>query len=120
MTVQELGHAVAEWAKGEVLVRRVYLFGSRAKATHHAASDADLAILYRIDPVVLAACDSPTVARLLTWFDWEECWRTRLQKRLPMRVHLHAVDRADAKVVWPALKERRYCLYRRDLPKHPQ
>lgn len=37
--------AIVQWAERHVEIARVYLYGSRARGDHHAASDIDLAIM---------------------------------------------------------------------------
>ena len=112
MTVEEISAAVAVWSAGEPLVRRVYLFGSRAKRTSRPDSDADLAILHKTDPKVLSTCD-PEVSHWLTWMDRGGSWGAALQARLSVRAHVQQIDRGSKKIVWPALKACRICLYKR-------
>jgi predicted nucleotidyltransferase len=112
MTVEEISAAVADWAAGEQLIRRVYLFGSRAKGCSRPDSDADLAILHQIDPEVRDSCDAE-VAHMLTWMEYKEGWTSALQQRLSVKIDLQQVDRDSRKVVVPALKACRICLYRK-------
>jgi uncharacterized protein len=110
----DIGAAVSSWAIGEPLVRRVYLFGSRAKGTARPDSDIDLAILHEIDPEVAASCD-PSVAHWMTWWVHEKRWSDGVQERLVHRAHVQPIDRDSRHIVIPALKQCRVCLYRRML-----
>jgi hypothetical protein len=107
-----LSAAVTAWAVGERLVRRIYLFGSRAKGTARPDSDIDLAILHDIDPEVASTCHPPEDAHMWTWMVHSERWIAELQSRVG-QVHVQQVDRESRKIVVPALKECRLCLYRR-------
>ena len=112
MTVEEISAAVASWAWGESLVRRVYLFESRAKGTARPDSDIDLAILHYIDPAVPGTCD-PDQEHWFTWWDHKQRWTDALQARLEGRADVQQVDRESRKIVVPSLKDCRICLYRK-------
>jgi predicted nucleotidyltransferase len=44
MNIEDMAAAVAKWASTQPLVRKVYLFGSRARGTHRSDSDLDIAV----------------------------------------------------------------------------
>jgi hypothetical protein len=119
MTIEEISAAVASWAPGESLVRRVYLFGSRAKGTARPDSDIDLAILHNIDPAVPGTCD-PDQEHWFTWWDHKERWTGALQARLEGRADVQQIDRESRKVVVPSLKDCRICLYRKSGEEAPE
>jgi hypothetical protein len=108
--MSDLKAAVTGWAADEPLIRRVYLFGSRAKGTARPDSDVDLAILHGIDPKVATSCAS-NIAHWMTWDTHQDRWAADLQVRLA-RAHVHQIDRESRRRVVPALKECRVCLYR--------
>lgn len=114
MTIDEIRCAVTLWAADEPLVRRVYLFGSRAKGTHRHDSDVDLAVLHEADPELLPpCCESSAMARHCTWDDYGADWTKALAGLLTAQVHVQPASRTDTQIIWPALKECRICLYRR-------
>jgi hypothetical protein len=112
MTVEDISAAVTAWAAGEPLVRRVYLFGSRATGTSRPDSDIDLAILHDVDPAVVGTCDRDK-EHWFTWCDHLERWTDALQARLGGRADVQQIDCDSRQRVVPALKESRICLYRR-------
>jgi hypothetical protein len=113
--------AVTEWAVGEPLVRRVYLFGSRAKALAGSDSDMDLAILHNVNPKVRPTCDSESQAHFFTWEDYRDRWRAGLEAVFRGRAVVDAwpIDWktsalvARRGVVVPAVKDHGIRLYRR-------
>jgi hypothetical protein len=57
-SISTIQDAVCAWAGTELLIRRVYLFGSGARNEHRANSDVDLAVTYALDPTLVdhASC----------------------------------------------------------------
>lgn len=97
--------AVRGWASGEPLVRRVYLYGSRAKGTQRPDSDIDLAVLFRPDPLLVREQGGDMwQARYFTWEDNSPRWKNALSSLFPVPVHLEAPSRTD-RIVRPALKQ---------------
>ena len=105
MTTQEIAQTVRLWAAAEPLVRRVYLFGSRARGDNGPDSDIDLAVVCRMEPRVLAqCCGDRFTARGLFWEVYGPGWRVELGRLFPVRVHLEVLDRDTTRVVRPAVK----------------
>jgi predicted nucleotidyltransferase len=105
MTVGQIAETVRLWAAGEPLVRRAYLFGSRARGDHQPDSDVDLAVVCRMDPRVLAqCCGDRFTARGLFWEVYGPGWQAELGRLFPVRVHLEVLDRDTTRVVRPAVK----------------
>jgi hypothetical protein len=115
--LEGLSVAVANWAAGEPLIRRVYLFGSRAKGTARPDSDIDLAILHSIDPAVAGACPKDQEHQF-TWWDHRERWTLELQARLEGRADVHQLF-PESRYVRRGLKECRRCLYRARVMRPP-
>ena len=115
MLLPEIRAVVAGWAATEPLIRRVYLFGSRARGAERPDSDIDLALLTDPDPDARAATSDPFTLANGTWADWRERWEAGLQAVLPLPLHLHQVTRWDWRVLRPALRQSRVCLYRRGM-----
>lgn len=108
-----IGCVVSAWAAEEVLIRRIYLFGSRARGDHRPESDVDLAVLFDLDREVLHQCRGDLFsARVFTWSDHVERWRACLQARLPMPVDLQYWMRGD-RIVRGAVKKDGIRLHRR-------
>jgi small ligand-binding sensory domain FIST len=115
---------VSAWAATEPLVRRIYLFGSRARGDNRPDSDIDLAILNNIDPAELATCIRSALprdrqhveqlaasARTLTFRKNCERWQALLATRFGVPVQVERSRRTD-QVVRPSLKRCRVLLYR--------
>jgi predicted nucleotidyltransferase len=116
---------VSAWAVTEPLIRRIYLFGSRARGDNRPDSDIDLAILNGIDPAELATCIRSTLprdrqrmeqlaasARDWTFGENQERWQAALAARFDVPVQIERSRRSD-RVVRPSLKRSRVLLYRR-------
>lgn len=123
-TPSTIRHAVTAWAATEPLVRRVYLFGSRARGHHRPDSDIDLAVLNGIDPAALATCirsappsDMPTGEQpARSAHDWtfeanRDRWHSALPAVFTVPVQLERPQSAD-RIVRPNLKRSRVLLYR--------
>jgi predicted nucleotidyltransferase len=110
-TVDQISQAVAEWAATEPLIRRVYLYGSRAKGSARPDSDIDLAILFKSDPSIVAEQRGDMFqARWFTWEDHNPRWHADLSRRFSVPVHLKRPQRSN-RIVRPALKSCRLRLY---------
>ena len=120
-----IGQLVSVWAAEQPLIRRVYLFGSRARGDNRPDSDIDLAILNDIDAAELATCirsalprDYPDSAALaLSARNWtfsnnRKRWQAQLAARFEVPVQLERPRKADV-AVRPSLKLCRVLLYRR-------
>jgi predicted nucleotidyltransferase len=103
MTHDEICEAVQAWAAGEPLIRRVYLFGSRAKGSAKENRDVDIAIFFDCQP---SARTSELIQNV-------RVWRSALQSRLAVSPDIQPVRRFSEPCVWKYLKECRICLYRR-------
>ena len=105
MNVEDIARQVQQWAAGERLVRRVYLFGSRARGDHRSDSDIDLAVLCRMDPEILRQCGGDYAsARMFFWHDHQAPWLAQLAPRFSVPVDLQVLDRDTWRVVRPSVK----------------
>jgi predicted nucleotidyltransferase len=86
MTTIESGVAdsIARWAAENPEVRRVWVFGSRAKDTHRPDSDIDVAV--ELEPV---ADSEETLTR---WIAHAEVWKAQLQNLIAPQVDLEWFD----------------------------
>lgn len=71
------------WAQSRSFVRRLWIYGSRAKGTHSLASDLDVAIDF--DPLNDEDCET-------TWVCESQGWQDELQASLPWRLQLEWYD----------------------------
>ena len=55
-TLANISERVRSWAPSEPLVRRIYLFGSRACGEERPDSDVDLAVLYWLPTKLVREC----------------------------------------------------------------
>jgi len=118
-SINTISYVVSQWAANEPLIRRIYLYGSRARGDHRPNSDIDLAIFYNVDLEILSyyrgnvpIAQKMHNARRGTWNENAASWVAALEARLPVRVHIESVERTF-KRVWPSLKQCRILLYRR-------
>jgi predicted nucleotidyltransferase len=80
----DVQRTLADWAARNPKVRRVWVFGSRARGTHRPDSDIDIAV--ELEPVA----DSEET--LLVWLANSEQWRSQLQDRISLPVDLEWFD----------------------------
>lgn len=95
---------IATWAASEPLIVAAYVFGSRAKGSHHAASDLDIAL-------ELAGADPQE--QFTNWICEGERWKRDLSQHLPVDLDLNAINEGD-ETVGPAVSDHGICIYRRD------
>ena len=92
------------WASTRPIIRRVWIYGSRAKGTATAESDLDVAV--QIDPV---GNDETSY----TSFHYEaDGWRSELQPQLSYQLHFKWYDRAN-KPVWDGVNSDGILVYER-------
>lgn len=99
---------IKEWASSNPLVKRAYLYGSRAKGDHKEDSDIDIAI--EIDT---EKGDSNTLA---TWTCNAEKWRQELQPLLKYKLHLEWEALQETPKIKNGLDESSILLYERKKP----
>ena len=84
MDIESIKRIIAGWANREPLVKRVYIFGSRATSDYGDDSDIDVAVeIHR-----LPGEQSMTAA----WMDVAEGYEEQLSELLPYPLHLHPLD----------------------------
>jgi predicted nucleotidyltransferase len=84
MQLPQVASLVSTWARGEPLVKRVYLFGSRVRGDHGLNSDLDIAV--ELDPVVFQGTDES--GGLATWMFETKGWKEELEKLIPLKIQL--------------------------------
>lgn len=72
--------AIVEWAERHPEIKRVYLYGSRARGDHNAGSDIDLAI-----EVIVQPGDSDSFT---TWMYWKQDYDEAPDLHLSVEVQL--------------------------------
>ena len=72
------------WASTTPCVRKLWIYGSRAKGTFKADSDLDVAV--QIDPI------DPDETAYASWFHEKGGWQAELQKRLDVTLDLEWFD----------------------------
>ena len=81
---ESIKRIIKDWARKEPLVKRVYIFGSRATSDHREDSDIDIAVeIHR-----LPGEEGITSA----WMDVAAGYREQLSKLFPNPLHLHSLD----------------------------
>ena len=105
VTTGEIAQTVRRWAAKEPLVRRVYLFGSRARGDNRPDSDIDLAVVCRMDPRILAEVGGDYAqARMFFWDDYGPVWQAQIGRLFSLPVDLQVLDRDTTRRVRPGVK----------------
>src|SRR5215831_16316377 len=76
--------SIARWAAERPEVRRVWVFGSRAKAAYHPDGDIDIAV--ELEPV------GDSEETLTRWIAYADLWKSQLQSRVGPKVGLEWFD----------------------------
>ncbi|MDF3036336.1 MAG: polymerase beta domain protein region [Paucimonas sp.] len=103
MNIEEISQAVADWAAGDPLVTKVYLFGSRLKGNATANSDLDIAIELRPEPG-----DENVLA---TWIGESERLRMSIKSLVPYTVDLQHYDGDETPNIRAYLTEASLVIY---------
>lgn len=98
---------IAFWAKSIPQIRKVWIFGSRAKGTDHAESDIDVAV--ELDLTIVNDADT-------FWMFEMEAMRLLLQTRLPCQVDLQLYRPGSKDFVVAYVEEKSVVLYEKSIP----
>jgi uncharacterized protein len=104
--LKEWADCLALWAQQKIAISEVWVFGSRARGTHHTNSDLDIAVR------VVGDKDR----RFNIWHGIFPEWKKELQKLLPVKVDLRLLDDEipeDDKVL-PAVRREGIRIFRRE------
>jgi predicted nucleotidyltransferase len=85
---ERFGHVLRAWALATPCVRKVSIFGSRAKGTSRSDSDLDVAV--EIDPV------GTDESAYVSWFHEKGSWHSELQRQLDVKLDLEWFDPAGS------------------------
>ncbi len=83
--LQELASTLADWADGQQVIGRLYLFGSRVRGDYRYDSDVDVAIEWAAD----------LTPGMCAWGKENNEEFITIQSRLPGKLHIH-IDTDDA------------------------
>jgi predicted nucleotidyltransferase len=98
--------SIAVWAAENPEVRRVWVFGSRAKGTHRPDSDIDIAV--ELEPV------GDSEETLVRWIAHSTQWEAQLQSRIAAKIDLEWFDPdGSTRRVQAALSEGKGLMYER-------
>ena len=103
MDIAEIQKLIGEWANSEPLVKRVYIFGSRARTDFHKNSDLDVAVEIRKgdrDENVLT-----------TWIHEGKGMEIRLAKVVPFKLQLELFDGMNTSTVLNGIKQSSILVY---------
>jgi predicted nucleotidyltransferase len=81
--LEGIKQTLRSWGEARSFVRRLWIYGSRARALHRPDSDLDVAIEF--DPNEGENC-------LTTWTFQGDAWEKELQQSLPLRLQLEWYD----------------------------
>ena len=73
-----------QWAKATPLIKRVWVYGSRARGDHSPASDTDVAV--ELDAALYERNDDS--GGLATWMFESTPWKQQLQRSIPFKLQL--------------------------------
>jgi len=98
--------AIAQWAAANPHVRRMWLYGSRAKGTHRPNSNINIAV--ELDPV------GDSEETLAVWMANAGLWQSQLQSRIAPAVDLQWFDPdGGTRTIEAALNEAKALVYER-------
>jgi predicted nucleotidyltransferase len=111
-TLSDIQSRVRAWAQMEPLIRRVYLFGSRARSEERPDSDIDLAVLYHLDQRLLRECGGNRDVAHWEMGGHRTAWRKSFTGAFAVPVHLELYSLGDL-YVSGGLRRSRVLIYRR-------
>ena len=103
MDIEEIQSVVASWAKNEPLVRRAYIFGSRARDDFREDSDLDIAVEIRKN--------SGDENVLATWIFEHKNIEERLAKLIPFKLQLENLDGENTPTVLNGVRQSSIMVY---------
>ena len=107
MVLPQIATLLATWARGKLLVKRVYLFGSRVRGDHGPNSDIDIAV--ELDPAVFQGVDES--GGLVTWMCETKGWKEELQKLIPLKIQLERYHPDQTRTVGKGLAQSSQLVY---------
>ena len=98
--------SIARWAADNPEVRRVWVFGSRAKDTYRTDSDIDIAV--ELEPV------GDSEETLTCWIAHSDLWESQLRSRLAPKIDLEWFDPdGSTPTIEAGLNEAKVLIYER-------
>lgn len=107
MDVPQISELLASWARGKPLVKRLYIFGSRARGDHRTDSDIDIAV--ELDPAVFQGSDES--GGLATWMFETKAWKAEIEKLLPFPVQLERFREEQTPTIRKGLAQSSHLVY---------
>ena len=108
MTIDQLKNIIFCWASENSLVRKVYIFGSRARGDYCLTSDLDVAIEVNQTPQDGSECS--------TWFNSRKMLKASLQALVPYQLQLEWYDPIETPTVHKGLQESSILVYEQPKP----
>lgn len=103
MDAETLVKVIADWAKNERLIKRVYIFGSRARNDFKEDSDLDVAV------VINKRTGDENV--LTTWMCEHRGLESRLDSHIPYKLQLELLDGTNTPVVLKGVTKSHILVY---------
>ena len=100
---------LVRWARGQPVVKRLRIFGSRARGDHRPNSDLDIAV--ELDAESIRGTDES--GGLTTWISENRKWKQELEGRLPYSVQLELYEGSQTPTVQKGVSESSVVVYER-------
>ena len=95
--------AIRNWASGNSLIEKVYLYGSALKGNFHKDSDLDIAVVINRK--------KGDANKKTTWLCEAHKWRAQLRPLLKMKLHLERYDRMETPTVHDGIQSGSFLIY---------
>jgi uncharacterized protein len=103
MDIDEIKKVVKAWAQNQPLIKRVFIFGSRARGDSQTKSDLDVAVELHL------GADDKSI--LSTWMFEEDEMKESLQELIPFNLQLELLDGQKTPHVFNGVKEAGIMVY---------
>jgi predicted nucleotidyltransferase len=104
--IDSIKETLQAWGAKTPCIRKIHVFGSRARSDYRSDSDLDISI--EIDP--LAGYESS----VLTWIGEAEHWREQLEPRFPVKLDLELLDGEETPRISAGVRRSSIVVYERE------
>lgn len=101
MDINRIQAILSNWGKDKPLIKRIYIFGSRARGDHKPDSDLDIAI--ELDNKEIPPDDES--GGIATWMHEAKEWRKELSKLIPLEIQIEHHAGEETPTIAKGLRE---------------